>query len=256
MSTEIPEAIPLYLDWSFWAVVIAFIAVALSQMPPISQLLKKAKLELEAYTKISITHRMGNPNIQLHLILANIGGRKIRIKDINISLSRDGSSLGVFPAQNYLQNQNDQNTLLFTPFSLNPNNEWAHITNFLNFYNREEENQYQSIEASMIADYRKNAKELDAGKDGHEVEHPEELVKQALDFFNAKFIWEPGEYKMIVNITTDTENANISKEYRFTIFESHTDRLKMITDYYKLGGGIWYEPTKVQQGILLPVSEA
>jgi len=128
--------IPIYLNWSFWAVVVAAIAVVLSQIPPIKELLKKGKLDLEVYSKTSITHRVGNPNLQLHLILSNVGGRNIRIKDITVSISRDGNNLATLPAQNYLQNQNDQSTLLFTTFSLKPGEEWAHITNFLNFFNR------------------------------------------------------------------------------------------------------------------------
>ena len=40
---------PIYLDWSFWAVIVAIAAVVLSQIPPIHVLLKKAKLDLELY---------------------------------------------------------------------------------------------------------------------------------------------------------------------------------------------------------------
>ncbi len=79
--------VPLYLDWSFWAVVVALAAVILSQIPPIKELIKKAKLDLEVHSKILITHKVGNPNLQLHLLITNIGGRKIRIKDIRVSLS-------------------------------------------------------------------------------------------------------------------------------------------------------------------------
>ena len=39
--------IPLYLNWSFWAVVVAVIAVILSQIPPIKELIKKVTLDLE-----------------------------------------------------------------------------------------------------------------------------------------------------------------------------------------------------------------
>jgi len=62
---------PLYLNWSFWAVVFAAIAIALSQLPPIRLWFKKAKLEIELYSKIAITHKVGNPNLQLHLIINN-----------------------------------------------------------------------------------------------------------------------------------------------------------------------------------------
>src|SRR5690606_16295838 len=95
-------AMPLYMDWSFWAVVVASIAVLLSQLPPIHVIYKKAKLDLELYSKISITHKLGNPNLQLHLILNNIGGRRVRVKDINVAISRDGIHLINLPAQNYL----------------------------------------------------------------------------------------------------------------------------------------------------------
>ena len=247
---------PFYFDWSFWAVIVAFIAVVLSQIPPIKQLIKKAKLDLESYSKISITHKLGNPNLQLHLMLTNIGGRNVRIKDISISISRDNKHIVTLPALNYLQNQNDQNTLLFTTFTLKPNQEWAHITNYLNIFNREDEKKYQHIEGEMIADYRRNKKSLENKKEGHEIEHPKELVDKAFEFFNSKFIWEPGEYNMKIDVKTSNDVANISKEYRFTVFESHTERLKVITEYYKLGGGIWYDPTKLQTSVILPISEA
>ena len=100
-----PPSNPLYLDWSFWAATVAVIAVILSQLPPIKVWFEKAKLDLEVYSKISITNKLGNPNLQLHLILTNIGGRKARIKDINVSLSRDGKELPSLPAVNFQQNQ-------------------------------------------------------------------------------------------------------------------------------------------------------
>lgn len=114
---------PLYFDWSFWAVVVAAIAILLSQLPPVHVWFRKAKLEIELYSKISITHKVGNPYLQLHLIINNIGGRKVRIKDISASIERDGNLVATLPAQNYLQNQNDQSTLLFTTFSLIPSEE-------------------------------------------------------------------------------------------------------------------------------------
>lgn len=249
------EAIPLYLDWSFWAVIVAFIAVILSQIPPIKELLKRAKLDLEVYSKISITHKVGNPNLQLHLIISNIGGRNIRIKDICVSLSRDGRELVSLPAQNFLQNQNDQNTLLFTTFSLAPHQEWAHITNFLNFFDRVEEKKYQDIEGEMIADFRAKAKGLDVEK-RVSIEHPEDLVSRAFDFFNSKFIWQSGEYQMNINVMTSNDVANIAKQFRFTVFETHTEQLKAITEQYKIGGGIYRTPEKVQMSVILPISEA
>lgn len=106
------------------------------------------------YSKISITHKVGNPNLQIHLIVNNIGGRKVRVKGITASITKDGELITTLPAQNYLESQSGQNTLLFTPFSLNPSEEWAHIINLLNFFNREDEQEYRRLEAKMLANYR------------------------------------------------------------------------------------------------------
>ncbi|MFH1094585.1 MAG: hypothetical protein V1739_10620 [Candidatus Omnitrophota bacterium] len=73
-------SIPIYLNWSFWAVVIAGVALIFSQLPPIHLLLKKAKLDIELYSKIHITHKIGNPNLQIHLIINNVGGKVVKIK--------------------------------------------------------------------------------------------------------------------------------------------------------------------------------
>ena len=57
-----------------------------------------------------------------------------------------------------------------------------------------------------------------------------------------------------VNINTDHKTTNISKEYRFTIFESHTDQLKEITDKYKFGDGIWW--SSVLSSVIIDIKDA
>jgi hypothetical protein len=248
----------LYMDWSFWAVIVALTAVVLSQIPPIHVILKRAKLDLELYSKLSITHKLGNPNLQLHLILNNIGGRRVRVKDISVTLSRDGTNVIDFPAQNYLQNQNDQNTVLFTTFSLDPKNEWAHITNFLRSFGREDEKAYQKIEGDLLADFRSYQKEKkgNASAESEEAyEHPSNLVQPASDFFEKHFCWKTGEYNMTISVVTDSKSADISKNYRFTIFESHTETLASIKEHFKYGGGLYWNP-KIQTSVILEVTEA
>lgn len=245
---------PLYLDWSFWAVVVAVIAVALSQLPPVHRWFKRASLEIELYSKIFITHKVGNPNLQLHLIISNVGGRKVRIKDISTSIERDGNLIATLPAQNYLQNQNDQSTLLFTTFSLKPTEEWAHIINLLKFFNRDDENVYRNLEARMLSDLREKRAAL-TEEPKTPIEIDDVLVQPFHTFFNRHFIWNAGEYQLTVNISTDQEKANISKKYRFTVFESHTDQLKAITEHYKFGGGIWWDPN-IPTNVILDIKEA
>lgn len=249
-------ATPLYMDWSFWAVVVAFAALVLSQIPPIHVMLRRAKLDLELYSKVSVMHKLGNPNIQLHLILNNIGGRRVRVKDIKVSISKDGKHLVDLQAQNYLQNQNDQNSILFTTFALEPKAEWAHTTNFLNFFSRDDEKNYQKIEGDLLADLRAHQKEIKGEENKEELyEHPNVLVQPAFEFFEKHFCWKAGEYSMSVTVTTDSTSAGISKNYRFTIFESHTETLSAIKEHFKYGGGLYWNP-KIQTSVILEVTEA
>jgi len=107
----------------------------------------------------------------------------------------------------------------------------------------------------MLADYREHAKKLDtdAGKDH---EHPKNLVDKAFNFYNSMQIWKSGEYLMKVNVVTNKHTADISKAYRFTVFESHAEQLTVITEHYKFGGGIWWNPPRVQTSVILQITEA
>lgn len=247
---------PFYLDWAFWAVVAAGISIILSQLPPVLSWFKIAEIDLDVYSKVSITHKVGNPNLQLHLIITNVGGRKVRVEDINVTLTREGGELVSLPAQNYLQNQHDEKVSLLVPFSLSPTKEWAHIVNFLNYFDRIDGNNYQRIEDEMRKHLRDNLETLREQPDPI-FEHDSALVTEAIEFFNSQFIWESGEYIMFVNVCTSDELANISKEFRFTIFESHTDQLKKITEDYKAGAGIYWTPSNPSSplNVILPISE-
>ena len=183
----------LLSDWSFWAVVVAATAVVLSQLPPLHLLFKKAALDLELYSKISITHKVGNPNLQVHLLILNIGGRKIRIKQIRAHIERDGASILSLPAQNYLQSPSDQNTVLFTSFSLPPGEEWGHIANFLNYFGREDEKQYRKLEASMLADFRRKRSSF-PDEPSDPIELAEEYVGPVHVFFNGSSGFRVGDF--------------------------------------------------------------
>ena len=116
------------MDWKFWSFLVAFAALVLSQLPPIRLWFKKAKLDLELYSRAHLTHKIGNPNVQIHLILRNVGGRNIRIKEISIDIERDGKFLDTLIAQNYVPDALNNQSILLTNFSLAPNDEWSNRT--------------------------------------------------------------------------------------------------------------------------------
>ena len=105
-------------DWKFWSFIVSLTALILSQLPPIHILLRKAKLDLEVYSRIFVTHKIGNPNLQMHLILRNIGGKTLRIKNINATIFRNNNEIIKLPAQTFISNPKDNNQVLLTSFDI------------------------------------------------------------------------------------------------------------------------------------------
>lgn len=245
--------IPLYMDWSFWAVVVAAVALVLSQLPPIHQLLRRAKLDVEPYSRIYISHKVGNPNVSLHLILTNVGGRNIKVKDITLRVTREGKEVSVLPAQNYYQNPSDKDTVLFTSFSLKPKDEWAHIVNFLNFFSRGDEKKYRGAESKLREVILKKRNALE--KKDQLVEAENEYVTPFIEMFNQKFVWHPGEYEVEISVLTSKTSANIKKNYRLTLFESDSAELTKVKDDYKYGDGINWNSGD-HTGVVVQIVEA
>jgi len=245
--------VPLYLNWAFWAVVVAAIAIVLSQLPPIHTLVRRAKVEMELYSRIHITHKVGNPNVQLHIILTNVGGRSARIKGITLSLKRDGKDVVALPAQNYLQNLDDKTTVLLTSFALKSKEEWAHIVSFLNYFSRSDEKRYRSAEVLLKNDISEKMK-LPENKD-RLVEAEGKHVSGFISMLDEKFVWFSGEYELRVSVEASDKKASASKNYRFTLFESDSGELLRVKDDYKLGDGIYWDSGN-HPGVIVQIGEA
>jgi len=233
------ESVPIYLNWTFWAVIIATLALFLSQLLPLRELLKGAKLDLDVYSRIPITHKVGNPNIQVHLVLRNIGGKSIKIRRAIIALKREGREIASLPAQNYLINPNNVNsTIPFVSFSLRPKEDWAYLVNFLNYFSRENEKNYRAAESALkerivqIRNLPEHREEVAEAEDDY--------VRPFSEIFNELFVWQAGEYEMQIRVYTDPSKAAIQKTYRFTLFESDSNSLKKHKDFYKTGEGIYW----------------
>ena len=90
---------PFYQDWQFWSAIVATVALLLSQLPPLHILFRRAGLKCEAFSRIHLTHRIGNPNAQWHLIIENTGGKPVRVKSIALQFRRNGSEIITLQAQ-------------------------------------------------------------------------------------------------------------------------------------------------------------
>lgn len=244
---------PFYLDWTFWSAIIAFIAIVLSQLPPIHLLLKSRRVEVEVNSRIQVTHKVGNPNVGLHVSIANKGGRELRIRGLGLHIHRDGKPLVSMPAQNYFEKPTDSTSVLFVPFSLRPTEYWSHSVSFLNFFDRATEKLYRASETELRTNVQKKLK-TKAADDANPVKAEAKFLEPFIQLFQRLFIWEPGEY--VVELTVDTEpvSATYAKKYRFTLYESDTDELRKYVEDYPYGCGIYFN-NETHAGVFVPLSE-
>lgn len=232
--------IPFYFDWKFWSVVASVAAIILSQLPPLHILFRRARLNIEVYSRMALMHKVGNPSAQIHLIVSNAGGKDVRIKGIELHFQRmDSEDRFTLPAQGYLQHPNDNNAVLLTPFSLKPNHEWGHIVNCFKILPRKEEKEYRELETNLRNHIW--AKLRDLPPDSAPVPADEEYVEPIVKSFQDKFTWHSGEYELTVEIRTEPAKSSIKKKYRITLFESDSKELEDYCEDYKFGWGVFLD---------------
>lgn len=242
---------PIYLDWQFWAAIAAFLALVLSQLPPVILWFRPRKLEVEIHSRVLVSHKVGNANVGSFVSVRNTGGRALRIRGMKASLSRDGKAIAVLPAQNFFETTSSQASVLFVPFSLKPGEQWAHGTNFLQFFDRTTEKLYRESESALLTDIRQK---IDARPEADKsaVFAEAVLIKPFMDLFERNFLWLPGEYVMELAVDAEPGSASFVKKYRFTLFESDSTELRSHTEDYKFGGGISYNVDR-HAGLTIPL---
>lgn len=233
---------PFYLDWTFWAAVVAFLALVLSQLPPLYVLFRPAQLDVEAFERIHVSHNMGEPNATLHLLITNGGGREVKIKSISLDFHPDGGEHFELQSRGYYHFPADQSAIIFTPFRLKSHEEWSYIVNFFSLRSRAEEREVNQI----ISAIKNNIipRKAEPGNDKVWVEVPHELVTPAIEYFHRKFKWSAGEYEVTLNVVAEPKKASLTKKYRITVFESDNIQLIDETKRYKLGAGVYFNDTE------------
>lgn len=247
-----PSPVSFYQDWQFWSAIVAAAALLLSQLPPVHILIRRARLRCEAFSMMHITHKVGNPNAQWHLILENTGGRSLRVREISLSFSKDNGPAFNLPIQNYLRTPDANQNVMFTPFRLEPGAEWAHVINFFAIFPRQEDKEYRVLESKIRSEIL--AQKEDPAKKDVMCEASQTTVQELIAFFEKRFKWVAGEYEIELKVTTDTPKADVRKKYRFSLFESESNELRGYIEGYRYGAGVyWVSPA--QPGLLIPVHE-
>lgn len=227
-------------DWKFWAFLVSFVALVLSQLPPIHIMIRKANLDLEIYSRIFVTHKVGNPNIQAQIILRNIGGKTLRINKIQAKIFRNGEEIMNLPAQTYVADPKDNLPVLLTSFVMKPDEEWSYMTTFLQYFDRNENKVYREAEMNLKNEINRLVREM---TETDIAIASDDFVVSFYDLFDKKFNWFSGDYVLEIGVVTNIPKASACKQYRFTIFESITDDLTKQKNEYATGAGIYLDST-------------
>lgn len=248
-------AIPFYTDMKFWSLIISILALVLSQWKFFFNALRRARLSVELYSQIFITHKYGNPNLQLHMILSNSGGRKVRIKGITAKLTPSTREKFSINATTY-QKQGDPAQLLVAPFSLNPGEEWSHLVTFWNHLPRHIDKRIKDVRV-ILRQQINTKRELRSEEDKQQnkaVYADADVVAPLIALFEQQFKWHPDEYEVALSIETEPANAFKEHRFRFVLFESDTGEMRAVTENYAAGAGVLFVD-ETDQGTFVPIQE-
>ncbi|MDO3562713.1 hypothetical protein [Ralstonia pseudosolanacearum] len=235
---------PNYADSGWWQGLVALLALALSQLPPVRLWFKRPKLDLVAFEKIVLTEDVGLPGVQLHINITNSGGREVRINKIALLLKRQDDPTRELIGRGYFEKASDPQAVLLTPFQLKPKEEWGHVVNFFNYRTREDQKAY----AAAVSDLKRNIinKRANLPKDHPDVEADADIVLRLQQMFDASFYWRSGEYSVELLVETDAAKANVKNTYRITLFESDSEALYSHRNELKTGHGVMVRGPQVE----------
>lgn len=212
---------------AFLSVIIAFLALIFSQLPPLLNLVKGQKIQILIPSYCILYHHLGRLRIEIFLSIQNIGGKSVTISKIEgILKSKD---LMRIPAMSYYPSQSNLQELLIGWISLKPKEQWAETTRFFNMFSEEEE------------DFMFKARdyiESQSGQQTDQVELNENTVIKAKKICKDNFKLKPGDYKFFLITTTDSGKSFVSG-CKFSLSKNCIHKLKN-TDDYIYGYGIVY----------------
>ena len=185
--------------------------------------------------------------------IGNTGGRELRVRGLNLDISRDGKPLVELTAQNYFKTPSSQSAVSFVPFSLKPGETCAHNVAFLKLFNRLTEKQFRENLSALDFDIRRTIR-AKADDDKQAVLGEHKPIQPFIRNVREVFVWFPGEYVAELKVNAELGTAAHSKKYRFTLFESDAADLRQHLDDYPFDAGLTYD-TERHSGVNIPLTE-
>lgn len=230
-------------DPAVWSMIIAGIAVILSQLPPLREIIKGTKVKITNPNTFQLYHHLGNINLTLFLDIHNIGGRPVVIDKLYCLIVDENENVFPFPAKGYIPRDVIQSeTLPEFPVGriiLKSDERWYENTHFYKMWTDavvEEAEEIILTVRNNIAEKLKDKKEDDESF----VKTNPEVHQRVVQFFNRNFVLRKGNYKFLIATLAENNIVLAIKGYEFTLYESHIRTLNSYVDDYQYGAGIYF----------------
>ncbi len=241
--------------------IIALVALILSQLPPLKNLLRGAHLRITVPDAFALTHVLGNLNIAIFLDIYNDGGKDVTIAKVDCLMTNSEGLRLDLPARTYFSREppppgQAMQELMLGWISLKPGEHWAETVRFFKLWSEEEEERYSEIVSKIRSNIFSKAPaqwpaqgfvEADAG-----------IVMEARAFFEKKFPLNKGNYQLFIAALSESGQALGVRGFDLTLFESSIRNLRALADDYKTGAGVYYpnpDPSKMVGPRLRPMPD-
>lgn len=246
---------------SYVSPLIGLIALILSQLRPIREMIKGTKLRINVADFAQFYHFFGNTNMSLWIDLENVGGKSISVREISCFLkSKSSGEIQTVIAKTYwltLTLGTDNPTELpISEIVLNPGDRWS---GYLHFWGRQVfdksiEIKVKSITKKIRDDIEKKLNQQKKDMSGPPkdelplVEADPKLINEAEKIVNTLRKLEVDEYDLLVVAYGGTKNKSPLKilGYDFTLFETDIRDIFEDIEDYKYGYGVYLKSEKTK----------
>jgi hypothetical protein len=241
--------------WSALSVIVAIIALILTQMPPIIQITKGTDIKISMQEQIDLSHDLGNIEVGVFLDIYNAGGYSVNISKIECAiLENDTGKVYTFPVRVYRVGDNDFSLGTIT---LYPDQHWTHYVNCYDFFTRSELEEVNDLKTRIKTDVVEKHDLLPYDERINTwVKIDDKLYQEAVDFFNKKYeLTNEGNYQFFIKAVSDSGERLRILGFDFTLFKSNIQALQKVTEKdYHYGAGIIYQHRFTLPVVSIPVT--
>ncbi|AIU71952.1 hypothetical protein AT03_05830 [Hafnia alvei FB1] len=221
--------------------VTSIIALILSQLPPLKTFFKRRKPVVTVGKFIALSHYIGLPEVQLYISISNDSYSNLRVRSIDIELTKLGQEKLKLPAFSVFEHISGNTQRGFAPFTLKSDTEWSHNIKFYLPFSGSDEQKHKKIYYALKSDINQKLMENEA-RPAHEklalVEADNDLVTELKGIYASKKYWENADYKLKLRIGTDASSTTYENEYDFFLSPPDIEFFDSLVERYKYGNTI------------------